>query len=58
MVEGEWQGATDADGIDDVVVAVSVCVCVCSPVCCHHHLVLCRTVIKEVKNLDPKSAGK
>lgn len=43
---------TDADGIDDVVVAV------CSPVCCHHHLVLCRTVIKEVKNLDPKSAGK
>lgn len=35
-----------------------LCVCVCSPVCCHHHLVLCRTVIKEVKNLDPKSAGK
>lgn len=56
MEREEWQGATDADGIDDVVVAV--CVCVCSPVCCHHHLVLCRTVIKEVKNLDPKNAGK
>lgn len=49
---GEWQGATDADGIDDVVVAV------CFPVCCHHHLVLCHTVIKEVKNLDPKNVGK
>lgn len=52
LVWGEWQGATDADGIDDVVVAV------CSPVCCHHHLVLCRTVIKEVKNLDPINAAK
>lgn len=46
---GWREGAADADGIDDVVV--------CSPVCCHHHLVLCRSVIKEVKNLDPKKRG-
>lgn len=47
------RAGADADGIDDVVLCYRRLRG--RRDCCHHHR--CHTVIKEVKNLDPKTAG-